>query len=116
LILVQKDHLSFLPLHDPVRQLVYGSASQAIRAVVVNGRVVVEEGEFAAVDAREMMEKIRWHADLSPQDVSLARTKESLLEAEATGVWEETEATDVGISAYIGGQRAWSAGESRTAK
>jgi 5-methylthioadenosine/S-adenosylhomocysteine deaminase len=107
LILVRKDHLAFLPLHDPVRQLVYGSASRAIRAVVVNGRVVVEEGEFAAVDAREVIAEIRSHTDVTPQNVSRARTEEGPLVAAATGVWEEAEATDVGIGAYIGGQRAW---------
>ena len=49
LVLLDRDSLTFTPLHDPVRQLVYGAARD-VGAVVVAGRVAVEDGRVPGVD------------------------------------------------------------------
>lgn len=55
LLVVRGDGIAFTPVHDPVRQLIYGGASRDIRTVVVGGRVTVSEGELTRVDEAEML-------------------------------------------------------------
>ena len=45
--LLPRNSPAFTPLHDPVRQLVYGAPSRDIRDVVVDGRVVVRDGAWS---------------------------------------------------------------------
>ena len=46
------DTLGFVPLNDPVRQLVYCETGSSVRTVIVNGRVVVNEGKLTTIDLR----------------------------------------------------------------
>jgi cytosine/adenosine deaminase-related metal-dependent hydrolase len=56
----------WVPLNDPVQQLVYGENGSSVDTVMVDGRVVVEAGRVTAFDAgallaaaRPMLETIR---------------------------------------------------------
>jgi 5-methylthioadenosine/S-adenosylhomocysteine deaminase len=55
LMLLRRHSPVFTPLHDPVRQLVYGAASREVRDVLVDGRVVVRDGRVLAVDMDELL-------------------------------------------------------------
>jgi 5-methylthioadenosine/S-adenosylhomocysteine deaminase len=46
---------SFVPLHDPVRQLVYGAASREVDTAVVNGHVVVRGGKPLGFDLDDVL-------------------------------------------------------------
>jgi 5-methylthioadenosine/S-adenosylhomocysteine deaminase len=49
--------LGWLPLNDPVRQLVYCENGSSVRTVLVNGRVVVDEGRLVTLDLRALREE-----------------------------------------------------------
>jgi cytosine/adenosine deaminase-related metal-dependent hydrolase len=53
------DGLGFLPLNDPVRQIVYCETGSAVRTVLVNGRVVVEDGRLTTLDLAALREEAR---------------------------------------------------------
>jgi 5-methylthioadenosine/S-adenosylhomocysteine deaminase len=55
LIMLPRNSLAFTPLHDPVRQLVYAAPSRDVRIVVVEGRVVVRDGEVVGVDLDRLL-------------------------------------------------------------
>jgi cytosine/adenosine deaminase-related metal-dependent hydrolase len=66
LVLLDADAPSLVPLNDPVRQLVYWESGQAVRSVLVNGQMVLDEGRPARLDpgalvaeARERGERLR---------------------------------------------------------
>ncbi len=56
LVLLRRDSLSFAPLLDPVRQLVYGAPSREVEKVVVGGELVVDDGRVVGVDERRMLD------------------------------------------------------------
>ena len=50
LVLLDADAPAFVPLNDPVMQLVYGETGSAVRTVLVNGEVVVDDGRTTRLD------------------------------------------------------------------
>ncbi len=52
-VLVDVTHPMIRPAHDPVRSLVYAAGDRALKAVFVDGRKVVEDGEVLTMDYRE---------------------------------------------------------------
>jgi cytosine/adenosine deaminase-related metal-dependent hydrolase len=61
LIMLPRNCAAFTPLHDPVRQLVYGAPSRDIHTVVVDGRVVIRDGEVLGVDVEALLASAREH-------------------------------------------------------
>src|SRR5574341_2328496 len=63
LILFDLGGIPFTPLHDPVRQLVYSERGSSVRAVIVGGRILMEDGIILTVDESKILERIRASAD-----------------------------------------------------
>lgn len=100
LVLYGRDSLSLRPPHDPIRQLVYGSATSDIRAVLVAGRVVFENGRFPGVDVEALL--ARADADARSALESSRPQDLSRLERIVRGVYERAERTDLGLDRYVG--------------
>jgi cytosine/adenosine deaminase-related metal-dependent hydrolase len=65
---------SYRPLHSALRQVVYAETGQAIGAVVVNGRIVVRNGELTRHPAgalRDAAEEVRTRMAPAIRDVAL---------------------------------------------
>jgi 5-methylthioadenosine/S-adenosylhomocysteine deaminase len=43
------------PVHDPVASLVYSAGTRAIEKVVINGKAVLVDGDFPALDEKEIL-------------------------------------------------------------
>jgi 5-methylthioadenosine/S-adenosylhomocysteine deaminase len=99
LFLVPEDAPAFLPLHDPVRQLVYGAPSADVRAVVVGGRVVVRDGAPTGIDVAQL------HRDAARHTAdSLAGDRPAdaaALEATVADMYRRIEATALDVDAYL---------------
>ncbi|MGE0418513.1 MAG: amidohydrolase family protein [Acetobacteraceae bacterium] len=50
MVLVDCAHPMMRPLHDPIRNLIYAAGDRAIRAVYVDGQVVVRDGAVLTID------------------------------------------------------------------
>jgi 5-methylthioadenosine/S-adenosylhomocysteine deaminase len=61
LILLDLDTLSFTPLNDLRRQLVFCENGSSVRAVMVAGTMVMEEGRLLTVDEPALRAEIREH-------------------------------------------------------
>lgn len=48
-----------LPVTDMVRNLMYSARSKSVSTVVIDGRVVLDRGDFAALDEAALLEEIR---------------------------------------------------------
>ena len=62
LVLLRRDTPTFAPLHDPLRQLVLGATARDVRTVIVDGRVVVDDGEVVGVDMARLLDDAGRHA------------------------------------------------------
>jgi cytosine/adenosine deaminase-related metal-dependent hydrolase len=57
LVLYDRDTPEWRPLLDPVNNLVYAASGASVRTVVIDGRVVLDEGRFTTVDERAIYEQ-----------------------------------------------------------
>ena len=55
LVLLDARTPSLVPLNDPVMQLVYGETGSAVRTVLVNGEIVVEDGRPTRLDVSALV-------------------------------------------------------------
>jgi 5-methylthioadenosine/S-adenosylhomocysteine deaminase len=99
LILLPVDSPALTPLHDPVRQLVYGAPSSDVRTVVVAGRVVVREGVPVGLNLGRLAEQSRSYAVQALEGDRPADA--ARLEALVTEMYERVEATDLNVDSYL---------------
>lgn len=58
LILLDRKHWGFLPLHDPIKQIAFSASSEAVRTSIVNGRVVMRDRRLTLVNEAAVREEI----------------------------------------------------------
>ncbi len=59
LVLLDRRAAAFAPLNDPVNQLVYAESARAVRTVLVDGRIVVEEGRATTADEAKAADRLQ---------------------------------------------------------
>ncbi|AMN41120.1 amidohydrolase family protein [Rhodoplanes sp. Z2-YC6860] len=50
---------SWVPLNDPLAQIVFGASGATVDTVIVDGRVVVENGKITAFDMQPVLDEVR---------------------------------------------------------
>jgi 5-methylthioadenosine/S-adenosylhomocysteine deaminase len=60
--LFRLDEMCFVPLNSAVRQLVYGDAGPALDKVIVDGRLVVDEGRLLTIDLAGLRQEAERYA------------------------------------------------------
>jgi hypothetical protein len=66
-----------VPLHDPVAQLAYSVPSEAVRTVIVDGAVIMQDRKLCTVDEHAVRERIaqaaeKWRRDVKPAALAAA--------------------------------------------
>jgi cytosine/adenosine deaminase-related metal-dependent hydrolase len=59
LVLLDMTTAAFTPLNDPFQHLVYAETGSSVRTVLVNGRVVLEDGNLLTVDQEPLLAEAR---------------------------------------------------------
>jgi len=62
-ILLDRDAWGFIPLNDPVRNLAFSVTSEAVRTVIVDGRVVMRDRRIMTFDEDAMRARVREAAE-----------------------------------------------------
>ena len=62
-ILLDRDHWGFIPLTNPIRQLAFSLASEGVRTVVVEGRIVMRDRVIQTLDEDALKDEIREAAE-----------------------------------------------------
>ena len=50
---------SWVPLNDPLAQVVFGASGATVDTVIVDGRLVVENGKITAFDMQPVLDEVR---------------------------------------------------------
>jgi guanine deaminase len=67
LVIWNLDRIPFVPLNDALQQLVFAGDKSCVESVIVDGRIVVRNGELTSVDEAALVAEIRdEHARLLP--------------------------------------------------
>jgi cytosine/adenosine deaminase-related metal-dependent hydrolase len=94
IVLLDRQHWSFLPLHDPIAQLAYSAPPDAVRTVLVDGQTVMRDGVIRTVDESFVRDAVieaaeRWRRDVKPLAIAAAET---MMPVMAAGYWEAIQA------------------------
>jgi cytosine/adenosine deaminase-related metal-dependent hydrolase len=100
MLVVDGGSATFTPVNDAVRQLVFGGRPGDIRAVIVNGETVVEDGALARVDEAKMLADARRHA-ASESELTSDSARRDRLEGIVEGVYRRAEAYESPVNAYV---------------
>jgi 5-methylthioadenosine/S-adenosylhomocysteine deaminase len=76
LTLIDKDSIAYVPFHRPIRQLVFSDTGGSIDMVLVDGRIVVEDGRVTGISRDEILQGFHEaYKDISPAvDKAVARS------------------------------------------
>ena len=99
-VLVDLSSLTFTPLNDFHRQLVYGGHPGDLRAVIVDGRIVVDAGGVVSIDEQSILREARDRLSklVSPIDTSDLPPMES----QVATLWQACEDTPLDVHSYLG--------------
>lgn len=100
LALLDLGSLGFVPLNDPVRQVVYCENGSSVRTVLVNGRVVVDEGRLTTLDLAALREEGTELALRAVADNRAAREQAERLRPHFEEMHRRAVAQDLGFSAF----------------
>jgi 5-methylthioadenosine/S-adenosylhomocysteine deaminase len=98
-ILLRRDTPTFTPLHDPVRQIVFGATAADVHGVVIDGRVVVERGQVAGVDVGALLDKAAAYA---AEELAGAGGDPGPVDRVVRAVFDRAEAAPLDVDSYIG--------------
>lgn len=99
IVLFSRRAPAFTPLHDPVRQLVFGATSRDIRTVIVNGRIVVDDGRVLGVDLERLLDESVLHA---AAETAAGGANQDIEEA-VRRMFDRAEAAPHHVDSYVGG-------------
>ena len=99
LVLIKRDSLSFAPLNDPVKQLVYGAPSRDVDTVVVGGRVVVRGGQLLGIDRDWLLDRVKVHAGEALAGTASAESEQ--LERMVADMYLRLDARELDLDAYL---------------
>ena len=72
-LLFDLDRPEWVPLHNPISNLCHGASGDSIDTVVIDGKVIVEAGEFVQLDARAIMARGREAAAVAAERTGLSK-------------------------------------------
>ena len=64
LILLDLNHIAFTPLHNIQNQLVFSKPADAVSMVIIDGKIVVENGQMSLVNEQDLLDEVRDYQDL----------------------------------------------------
>jgi cytosine/adenosine deaminase-related metal-dependent hydrolase len=99
LVLIRPGSLAFVPMNDPIRQLLYGAPSRDVDTVIVDGRVAVRQGTLTGVDTEWLADRVRVHAH---EALTGTATPQSLeLERVVSEMYTRMDARELDVDAYL---------------
>ena len=101
LVLLERSALAFVPLNDPVRQVVYGETGSAVRTVIVDGRVVVDEGRLVDDDVPALRAEAEEMAAAFLADHAGVRERVERWRPYFDTMHRRAAAQDVGVDAFL---------------
>ncbi len=73
LLLFDLDRPEWVPLHNPLSNLCHGASGDSVDTVIIDGKVIVESGEFVNLDARAILAQGRQSAKDAAKRTSLTK-------------------------------------------
>jgi len=102
MLLVDLDTLPFTPLHNLKRALVFCENGGSLKMTIVDGRIVVEDGEVLTVDEAALRKKVRGYTDRLSAQLELMTESADRLAPYYREMYLKTSQKDVGMNRWAG--------------
>lgn len=99
-VLVDLESVTFTPLNDFHRQLVYGGQPGDLRAVVIDGRRVVDAGRVVTIDEAALLREVRDR--LSSLSSTSGSAGLAAIESQVAALWRACEEAPLDVHRYLG--------------
>jgi cytosine/adenosine deaminase-related metal-dependent hydrolase len=103
LVLYDLDDLAYQPLNDVARQLVFAESGRGVRTVVVDGRVVIENGRCTTVDEAALRDELCEIMPTFRADFEANRRQVQPVERHLLDGLERVQRVDVGMNRILDG-------------
>jgi adenine deaminase len=91
---------AFVPLNDALRQLVYTEPGRSVRHVIVDGRVVLEQGRAAMLDEDALYAEVERQMPALLADLEAIRKRNAALLPYVEEANRRTRALDLGLDRF----------------
>jgi 5-methylthioadenosine/S-adenosylhomocysteine deaminase len=96
---------AWVPFNSAVRQLVYGESGRGVRTVIVDGKVVVEQGRVNTVDERALREEIEGLMPRVRGDVDKLRAGYAEVRGHIDAAQSRARAVPLPMDRYVGSRK-----------
>ncbi|MET3650223.1 amidohydrolase family protein [Phyllobacterium ifriqiyense] len=106
LLILDLTTLSFTPLNDIAKHLVYAENGSSIETVMIAGRIVVQDGRLQTIDEAAILAEIR---ELIPAHLAAhgkLEARNAALHSTMAEIHRRATSTDIGMNRYTGGPGA----------
>jgi 5-methylthioadenosine/S-adenosylhomocysteine deaminase len=100
LLVLDLDGFGYLPFNDAVRQVVYTETGGSVRTVLVNGRVVIDDGRLTTLDLAALREEAREIGQKVLADNRAVRERAERVRPYIDAMHARAIAQDLGFSAF----------------
>jgi 5-methylthioadenosine/S-adenosylhomocysteine deaminase len=101
LVFLDLGHVDFVPLTDPLNQIVTCADSACVREVMVSGRFVMQRGRIASIEMSEVRERVRAAVEQLQINVADAKALATRLEPHVVAFAESLFGEPLGIERLI---------------
>jgi 5-methylthioadenosine/S-adenosylhomocysteine deaminase len=108
LIVLRTDTLAFTPMNDVRKHLVYAENGLSLELVMVNGTVVLRDGELTQVDEKEILREVREATRAYLAEHREVEERNRALEPYMIEIHRRATIRDVGLNRYMGDMPHWS--------
>lgn len=102
IILLDLNTITFTPLNDIYRQLVYCENGSSVVMSIIAGKVVLENGKVLTVDEEAIKAEVRELTATVQQELAETAKSAALLEPYYRAMYEKSVAMDVGMNRWVG--------------
>ncbi|GLU25431.1 MULTISPECIES: amidohydrolase family protein [Brucella/Ochrobactrum group] len=102
LLILDLTKLSFLPINDIAKHLVYAENGSSIETVMVAGEIVVQRGKMCSIDEDDILAEIRELVPAHLSQHSALEQRNAVFHSTMAEIHRRATSKDIGINRYIG--------------
>ncbi len=94
--------LSFVPFNSAARQLVYSESGSAVRTVVIDGNVVMEDRRLTTINEGELRDAVDVVMEQLGRDIETTKGRVAEIYPYILEAWRRSWKEDVGLNRFVG--------------
>jgi len=107
LIVLKTDRLTFTPMNDVVKHLVYGENGSSLELAMVNGEIVLSDGRLTRIDEDQILREVRELVPAYLAEHAAIEERNRVFEPYFAEIHRRATRQEIGLNRYAGDMPAW---------